>query len=47
MILSLRDLTKLTDISFVENMTNLRELDLFGCTSLVDLKILDDLKNER
>ena len=42
-VLSLRNLTKLANIDFVKKMPALKELDLFGCTNLTNLKVLDDL----
>lgn len=44
--LSLRDLTLLNDIDFVSSMPNLKVLDIWGCSGITDLSILDTQTKE-
>lgn len=37
--------TRLTSINFVSNMNDLKELDLYGCTGISDLSILETMTN--
>ena len=44
-VLSLRNITNISSIDFVRSMPNLVDLDLWGCTNISDLSVLEECTN--